>query len=78
MLEKPVEAEIESNPAQSLTRGAIVLTEAIWTLLRRDATLADESDSYVIREILGAHYGLHKDFIQPPRKSRGRKRRDSQ
>jgi hypothetical protein len=68
---EPIE-ETDRDPNLVLTRGSIVLTEGLWTLVRRDASLENLSESEIVRKGLAAHYGLPDSHVTPPRKRRGK------
>lgn len=70
MATKAKQKEVDREAAAELIPGHIVLTAALWGLVRRDAETYDRTESYIIRTILGGSYKLEDDLVNPPRKRR--------
>lgn len=52
-----------------LLPATVVLTEGMWSLLKRDALNENRSESYILREIVGRHFTLPPAARNPRRKA---------
>jgi len=60
----------EFEAASELIPGSVNLSMAIWGLVKREAETQNRSESYILREILGEHFGLSVELSNPPPKRR--------